>query len=112
MRRRSSSSAAPALAAPSVHGLALGRKQARRRASRRRVGNQIVTTLLIAFVLALVGLAGYAALQAYGADQEQPTVTTESPQTVDEIIDHLDSQPRWNGPGSPAFGVGDEPASP
>ena len=63
------------------------------------------------FVIAggIVGGAAYYLWQFYTEEQDRPTtdhVVIE--RDTSEIIDDLEDNPRWNGPGAPAFGVGDD----
>jgi hypothetical protein len=60
----------------------------------------------------VVGAAGYFGYQFFVEEQNNNSVVTEPTpgRSADEIIDHLEEQPRWNGPGNPTFGVGgDQP---
>ena len=102
----------PRLANPSaVHGLEGGRERARRRSSRRRVKNAMVSGLMFLVVGGVVGGAGYYLWQFY--TDEQDRTLNQDPAVVDQrdtnqMIDDLEDNPRWNGPGAPAFGVGDD----
>ena len=96
------------LFAPSVHGLEQGRKHAQRRAARRRFKNTIVSGAMFVLVAGVVGGAGYYLWQFYVDEQDR--ATTNGPvvdqRSTDEIIHDLEDNPRFNGPGAPAFGVG------
>jgi hypothetical protein len=98
------------LFAPSVHGLEHGRKHAHRRAARRRVTNTIVSGAMFIVAAGVVGGAGYYLWQFYvdeqGRNADQGPVVDQ--RTTGEIIQDLEDNPRWNGPGNPTFGVGDD----
>jgi len=99
------------LLAPSVQGLEHGRKQARRRAGRRRVKNAIVSGFIFMIAAGVVGTAGYFLWQFYGEEQDRNQVVQDGvtdPRTADELIDDFEDNPYFQGPGAPAFGVGDE----
>jgi hypothetical protein len=94
-----------------VHGLEGGRERARRRASRRRLQSTLVSGVMFLVVAGVLGGAGYYLWQFYADEQERNT--TDGPARVEqrdpnEVIDELEDNPRWNGPGNPTFGVGDE----
>jgi len=93
-----------------VHGLQGGRELARRQAGRRRIKNAIVSGVMFLIAAGIVGTAGYYLWQFYGDEQERnaPTGPIVADQTTEEWIEELEEQPRWNGPGAPDFGVGDE----
>jgi hypothetical protein len=93
-----------------VVGLDAGRSRARQRAARHRAKDRIVTTVMFVLAGAIVATAAYYGYQFYMEEQQQPVFDT-GPQPgrqADEIVEDLMEQPRWNGPGSPAFGVGEE----
>lgn len=103
--------AASAIGNPvSVHGLEHGRKAARRRSGRRRLKNMIVSGVMFMVAGGVIGGAGYYLWQFYAEEQrealEDHTVVVERDPA--ELIHDLEDNPRWNGPGAPAFGVGDE----
>ena len=103
---------APAGNLVSVHGLEHGREHARRHAGRRRRKNAVVSGLTFLVVGGVVGGAGYYLWQFYVDEQERDTTDTVVPvqRSAEEWIEELEDTPRWNGPGAPAFGVGqDEP---
>lgn len=110
-RRREASAKPPSLAPPAVDGLAQGRDVARRRAGRRQLRNRAVSTVLFAVVLGALGVAAYAGWQFYGDEQDRNSNNGGGGEhrTPEEVIDHLEEQPRWNGPGTPGLGVGEEP---
>jgi hypothetical protein len=93
-----------------VHGLEHGRTHARRHAARRRTKNTIVSGVMFVIAAGVVGGAGYYLWQFY--DDEQERNLSERPaveqRTTDELIDQFDDAPRFNGPGAPAFGIGDD----
>lgn len=98
------------LLAPSVHGLDGGRQRARRRAATKRVKNAITAGVMFVLAVVAVGTAGYLAWQEFGAEQERNETNRAVvvQPTDDELIERFENAPRWNGPGAPAFGVGDE----
>ena len=94
-----------------VHGLEGGRQRARRRASRRRLKSTLVSAVMFLVVAGVLGGAGYYLWQFYADEQERNT--TDRPALIErrdtnEVIGDLEDNPRWNGPGAPAFGVGDD----
>lgn len=98
------------LVAPSVHGLEHGRERARRNAARRRVKNTIVSGVMYTIVLGAVGTGGYFLWQFYDSQNDTGPATgpaVEHRSTI-QLIDDLEEQPRWNGPGAPAFGIADD----
>ncbi|MCB0965998.1 MAG: hypothetical protein KDB37_04120 [Ilumatobacter sp.] len=100
-----------------VLGLEHGRERARRQSSRRRRSSGIKSGFMFVIVAGTVGAAGYFGYQFFRDEQakETPSDSTLFSGTPHEVIDHLEDQARWNGPGAPAFGVGDEadePSSP
>lgn len=70
----------------------------------------IVSTAMFIVVAGVVGGAGYFLWQFYSDEQERNL--TERPvveqRTADDLIVQLDQQGPWNGPGAPAFGIGDQ----
>ena len=71
----------------------------------------MVSGLMFLVVGGVVSGAGYYLWQFY--TDEQDRTLNEEPAVVDQrdtnvIIDDLEDNPRWNGPGTPAFGVGDD----
>ncbi|MAT04653.1 MAG: hypothetical protein CL424_06390 [Acidimicrobiaceae bacterium] len=98
---------------PSVIGLEHGRKRAAQQARRKNRSNTMKTGVLAVLAAGSVGLAAYVGYDYYQSEMESDSngVTF---QEVDpnEAIEILENQPRWNGPGNPAFGVGEAPASP
>jgi hypothetical protein len=98
------------LFAPTVHALQQGHDQARRRARRRRFKNMLVSVVMFGIAVGAVATAGYFAWQFYGDEQRRNSdvVPAVDRRTTDEMIDDLGVRPRWNGPGAPAFGVGND----
>ena len=92
-----------------VHGLEHGRAHARRRSSRRRMKNTITSSVMFVIAAGVVGGAGYYLWEFYVDEQERnaPTGPVVVERSTDEVIEILEEQPRWNGPGNPNFGVGD-----
>lgn len=104
------SHSASRLFAPSVQGLESGRERARRSAARRRVKNSIVSGVAYAIVLGGIGGASYFLWQYY--DSQDDTGPGDGPavdrRSTSQLIEDLEDQPRWNGPGAPAFGIDDD----
>lgn len=104
------------LGAPHVTGLEPGRERARRQQRRRRLRNSVTSGLGVALTLAVVVAAAYVGYAIY--DEQQTTERRESDlrraelddPDVRDVIDDLEVQPKWNGPGTPSFGVGEDPA--
>lgn len=96
------------LVAPSVHGLEHGREQARRRSARRRAKNTIVSGVMYTIVLSAVGSAGYFLWQYYDIQSDTPGNSPAEYRSTSDLIDELEKQPRWNGPGAPGLGVDDD----
>lgn len=115
MSRKTTPAASPALTSRSVIGLDLGRERARRRAGRKRFKNGFVALVVFLVLGAVVGAAGYYFLDFYREEQDRNSndggVVRDGPST-EELISRIENEPRWNGPGAPAFGVGEEPVSP
>jgi hypothetical protein len=109
MSRRAATAPPPTLAPPSVDGLAGGRSRARRRAGQQRRKNRAISTVIFVLVAGGVGAAAYAGWQFYGEEQTRNNTVgvPAGGDTPDEMIDELIDGPRWNGPGAPAFGVGE-----
>ena len=100
---------------PAVHGLEAGRAHARKAQRRRHRANRAATTLLSIMAIAAVGGVGWFAYSAYvehDTNEQQETdrrvaeiERQREGRTTDDIIDQLEAQPAWNGPGNPTFGV-------
>lgn len=95
------------LIAPSVAGLEHGRKAARRQAARRRRKNRIVSGVMFVTVAGAAGAAGWFGYQFYLDQRDEQSYDTgpERQRSTEEVIEILEEQPRWNGPGNPNFGV-------
>jgi hypothetical protein len=106
------------LAPPSVIGLEPGREIARRNQRRRRLRDSAtfgVGALVAAVFVMAAAYVGYTIF-----DEQQSTERIESEQRRAELqeqrsgdnvldaIDDLEDSPKWNGPGNPNFGVGDD----
>ena len=74
-------------------GLENGLDRARRIAVRQGCKNDTFTRMLFPW-------------QVYSTETE-PTDRVVEERTPQEVIDLLEEQPAWNGPGNPAFGIGD-----
>jgi hypothetical protein len=112
-------SKAPAPVQPAaVHGLEAGRKHAQRALRRRRRRNRITTLVIAAIAAGVIAGAGWVAFEIYAEhttdeqlEHERRVAELErrrDGQDVEDVIGELEELPRWNGPGTPAFGVGDE----
>ena len=91
-----------------VIGLEHGRAVARRRARARRRSNSAVGFAVFGLIAASAVGAGYVTWDYFQGEQDAPVVESDR-MTVDEVIEELERRPAWNGPGSPAFGIGDGP---
>jgi hypothetical protein len=89
-----------------VHGLEYGLDRARRNAARQRRKNATVTGMLLAVLASIAAVAAWLGWQVYSTETE-PTDRVVEERTPQEVIDLLEEQPAWNGPGNPAFGIGD-----
>lgn len=101
----------PAPVAATVAGFQQSRQVARRRSARRRLKNSIVSGAMFALAAGAVGATAWVGYQFFLEDQASSggdTVTVDQ-RSTSELIDHLERQPRWNGPGNPAFGVDTAP---
>lgn len=91
-------------------GLDAARQHARRQSKRRRRSGAIKNGLVGIILLGVLAAAGYVGWEAYQDSREQTEIDGQfTPLTPNDAIDRLEDQPRWNGPGNPTFGVGDEP---
>ena len=72
--------------------------------------NTITSGVMFVLVAGVVGGAGYYLWQFYEEEQERnaPSGPVVVERSTDEVIDILEEQPRWNGPGNPTFGVGND----
>ena len=97
-----------------MYGLEHGRATARRRSSRRRRKNTVLTGFLVLTVLSVGGWIGYLAIDFYRDEQQVEIDPVRAPdgRTAEEMIDDLSTDGRWNGPGVPSFGVGGDPDQP
>jgi hypothetical protein len=121
MRARSAQQSPNPLTPTAVYGLDLGRQHARRSQRRRRVRDRAITWAM-AIALASGVIAGaWFGYQVYldhanhaavdfqrGVDEIDRKHANES---MDDIIDSLDQAPTFNGPGAPALGIGQAPAT-
>jgi uncharacterized protein HemX len=106
------------LTPPSVIGLEGSRKLADQRHRRKRLKARITSSVVIAILMGVAAGAGYVVYAIYDQQRADEQVENErrqaeidaerQRQTTDDLIDQLQNTPRWNGPGAPAFGVGDE----
>lgn len=103
---------------PTVHGLDAGRAHARKVQRRRHRANRSLTMLFSFVAVAAVAGAGWFAYSAYyehDANEQRETdrrvaelERQREGRTTDDIIEQLEDQPTWNGPGNPNFGVGSD----
>jgi hypothetical protein len=72
--------------------------------------NRAISAMIFAMLVGGVSVAAYTGWRFY--DQDQDRITTVDLPAVNAdpnlLIDQLEGQPRWNGPGTPTFGVGDD----
>ena len=57
--------------------------------------------------LAAAGYVGWEISQSSDTPVETRTTATFFTGDTEQVIQYLDGQPKWNGPGNPTFGVGD-----
>jgi hypothetical protein len=110
MSKRAPAASSPAPAPPGFAGFTDGRTRARRRAGRRRLKNRAISTAVFVILIGGVSVAAYAGWRFYGEEQERKTGVDVPAVNADpnQLIDQLEGQPRWNGPGTPTFGVGND----
>lgn len=70
--------------------------------------NTIVSGMMYTIVLGAVGTAGYFLWKYYDTQNDAPGNGPAEHRSTSQIIDDLEEQPRWNGPGAPAFGINDD----
>ena len=102
-----------------VIGLEHGREHARRGQRRRRVKDKIFGAAGAIVAVAVVAAAAYIGYTIYEEQQASDKLETEQRQAelerqgtgndLRDAIDELEESPAWNGPGNPAFGIGDRP---
>ncbi len=102
-----------------VIGLEGGRELARRRQRRKLLKDKVFGVAGAIVAIAVVAAAAYVGYTFYGEQQTADRVESEQRQAeldregsgdgIREAIDELEETPHWNGPGNPAFGVGDHP---
>lgn len=107
------------LASQAVYGLAGGRSAARRTHRWRRLRNRVSSFVMMVVLAAAVGGGAWVGYSMYEAHQANEDLEREqkhaeflrehSGEDVGDVIDDLNVRPKWNGPGNPTFGVGDEP---
>lgn len=99
----------PAPGSRAVLGLEHGRERAHAAARRTRRKNVVLNAALVIVAAAFVAFGGYVGWQVFEASENEPVNGPTVPLSPTEAIERLEEQPRWGGPGTPAFGVGDEP---
>lgn len=109
------------LASRAVVGLDAGRRTARRTQRWRRWRDRAVSLAVAGLVLAVVGAAAWYGYEFYQEQQDEDLLENEQNRVVTggdgtgndlrNAIDELERSPHWNGPGNPAFGVGDAPVA-
>jgi cytochrome c-type biogenesis protein CcmH/NrfG len=108
------------LASRAVVGLEGSRKVADKKHRNKRVQQRITSSVVIAILMGVVAAAGYVGYEVYTQERADEQLERDrrlgeieaerAGRTTDDLIDQLEDTPRWNGPGAPAFGVGEEPA--
>jgi hypothetical protein len=101
-----------------VYGLEAGHRRAQRSQRRRRRSNGIITFVLAVMAVAAVGAAGWFGYLTYVDHSDTEEVERNervaeferqrAGEGIADVIEDLEDSPRWNGPGNPTFGVGDE----
>ena len=112
------SSAPNRLAPPSVIGLEGSRKLADQRNRRKRVKSRFTSAVVVTLLAGVVLAAGYVGYEVYAEQRADEQLERDrrvaeleaerAGRSTDDLIDQLEDTPRWNGPGAPAFGVGEE----
>ena len=97
-----------------VVGLEHARRHAAVQTRRRSRTNAVTVGIMAILALGSVGLAAFAGWTFYQSEVETDLDNGPTVQDLDPngAIDLLENQTRWNGPGVPAFGVGEEPVRP
>ena len=107
------------LGSRAVAGLDHGRDVARKQQRRRRRRDRITSTITFLLVLGVVGAAawfGYAFYQEQSTDDlledefERIDEADRTGNDLDDAINQLETEGRWNGPGNPVFGVEEDDA--
>lgn len=114
MARNRNDQAPNPLGAPHVSGLEAGRELARRQQRRRKLRNTVTSGIGAILVIGFAAGAAYVGYSIY--DEQQTNERREAEQrraelrdpSVREVIDDLEEQPKWNGPGAPGLGVGED----
>lgn len=101
-----------------VHGLEAGRDLARSGHRSRRRRNRVVRSTLTIALMTATAATGWLAYTAYTEHDASEQLETDrrvaeieqqrKNRTTDDLIRKLEQTPAWNGPGNPAFGVGDD----
>lgn len=90
-------------------------RQHRRKRRKQRMSSFVIFTVVggAALGAAYVGWVIYeeqrAAEEAERVERQAELEAERARRTTDDLITDLSESPRWNGPGAPAFGVGEEP---
>jgi hypothetical protein len=103
---------------PSVVGLDEVGDHAKGMRRRRRLRNRVRSGFLVALALTLFGAAAWFGYQLYADAQDQEGTERELRQqqlererageTLTDVIDELQAEPAFKGPGVPALGLGTE----
>ncbi len=115
MRGKASQASPPAHVTQAVYGLDAGRAQARRSNRARQFRSRLLTLTMTAILLAGVAGAAWVGYQAYvdhsrKAEQEHQQGVQEwerkhAEQSMDDVIDDIEEDPVFNGPGAPRLGL-------
>ena len=100
-----------------VIGLEGGRELARRHQRRRQIKDKMFGMAGAIVALGVVASAAYIGYTIYEETQKNDQIEADQRQAerdrqdsgnnLNDAIDELEENPRWNGPGNPNFGVGE-----
>ena len=122
MRGKASQASPPAHVTQAVYGLDLGRAQARRSNRMRQLRSRLLTLTMILVLLAGAAGAAWVGYQAYldhsrKAEQEhqqgvEAWERKHAEQSIDDVIDDIEEDPVFNGPGAPRLGLAPDATQP
>ena len=115
MRGKASPTPPPAHVSQAVYGLDLGRAQARRSNRMRQLRSRVLMLTMTLVLLAGLAGAAWVGYQTYldhsrKAEQEHQQGVEEwerkhAEQSIDDVIDDIEEDPVFNGPGAPKLGL-------